>query len=425
MSPKRAVPNLSFFVYDIPYGKNQFLEPEMTCRSLMIYSYSSDFIVGEDSFKDVEINYVQDIDGFFYFKHSKRGLIKRFILQRVPRTQKICIVTLIQKPNGLFTSRFEFQIWDTSKKAIETSSKKTVDQNLIKARVNLDSCHENFLTLLDFIRGIKEIDFSANSYVVVGREKKEVMEALSTYGRLAIISAVQKKFGSELSEKDATLLLNRKSKLEYFRRLLKDESFFEGEKKSLGVKRNEDVWQNFFENNQWIFGYGLQLVSCEGLDERRLEQTVVGNDLIDGSGKRIDALLKTKGNIAKLLFCEIKMHSPDLLVEPYDRPGVYVPAKELRGAVAQIQKTIHKVNLKISQNFIRPSDQEGNPTGEEILFVKPRGIVVIGMLDDFKTDAGINSEKLSSFEIYRQQVSGIDIITYDELYERVRFIVEE
>lgn len=321
--------------------------------------------------------------------------------------------------------RFEFQIWDTSKKAIETSSKKTVDQNLIKARVNLDSCHENFLTLLDFIRGIKEIDFSANSYVVVGREKKEVMESLSTYGRFAIISAVQKKFGSELSEKDATLLLNRKSKLEYFRRLLKDESFFEGKKKSLGVKRNEDVWQNFFENNQWIFGYGLQLVSCEGLDEGKLEQTVVGNDLIDGSGKRIDALLKTKGNIAKLLFCEIKMHSPGLLVESYDRPGVYVPAKDLRGAVAQIQKTIHKVNLKISQNFIRPSDQEGNPTGEEILFVKPRGIVVIGMLDDFKIDAGINSEKLSSFEIYRQQVSGIDIITYDELYERVRFIVEE
>ena len=58
-------------------------------------------------------------------------------------------------------------------------------------------------------------------------------------------------------------------------------------------------------------------------------------------------------------------------------------------------------------------------------FVKPRGIVIIGKLDDFKTDNGINHEKLSSFELYRQQVNGIEIITFDELYERAKFIVEE
>lgn len=415
------------FILRIQYslGKNQFLEQRMICENLMPAYFSEEFVVGEDSFEDVEINDAQTPGGLFYFKNSRKGLVKRFVLEYTLRTKKACTVTLIKRPNGSFTPKFDFQIWDISKKAIENSSKESANQNLIKAKVSFDSCHESFLILLDFIRSIKGIEFSSDSYAVVDRKKKEIMESLGTYDRLEIISAVQKKFGSELSEKDAILLLNRKSKLEYFGRLLKDESFFEDEKKFLEVKKNEDVWQNFFENNQWIFGYGLQLVSCEGLDERKLEQTVVGNDLIDGSGKRIDALLKTKGNIAKLLFCEIKMHSPDLLVEPYDRPGVYVPAKELRGAVAQIQKTIQKVNLKINQNLIRPSDREGNPTGEEILFVKPRGVVIIGMLNDFKTDMGINSERLSSFEIYRQQVSGIDIITYDELYERVRFIVEE
>jgi len=222
------------------------------------------------------------------------------------------------------------------------------------------------------------------------------------------------------------LLQDRRSKLDYFHKLLTDESFFKSEKSNLGdKKRNEDVWQVFFENNPWIFGYGLQLVACEGLDGIKLEQTVVGNDIIDGAGKRIDALLKTKGNISKILFCEIKTHLPNLLIEAYDRPGVFVPAKDLRGAVAQIQKTIHKVTLKLQENFHRPTTENGDPTGEEILFVKPRGIVVIGRLDDFKTDAGINFEKLSSFELYRQQVNGIEIITFDELFERVKFIVEK
>jgi hypothetical protein len=73
---------------------------------------------------------------------------------------------------------------------------------------------------------------------------------------------------------------------------------------------------------------------------------------------------------------------------------------------------------------LKPTDKEGNPTGEEILFVKPKGIVIIGMLDDFIKDQGVNYEELSSFEIYRQQVNGVEIITYDELYERARFIAE-
>jgi hypothetical protein len=34
-------------------------------------------------------------------------------------------------------------------------------------------------------------------------------------------------------------------------------------------------------------------------------------------------------------------------------------------------------------------------------------------------------EKFSSFELYRQQLTGVEILTYDELYERARFIIEE
>lgn len=383
---------------------------------------NTDFVIGKDLFENVQIDSAS-INDFWYFKNTKKGLIKRFVLQSTAQTEKICVVTLIKKSDGKFTPRFDFQIWNLTKKAFEEFSKDGADQNLIKAKVDLGSCHENFLLLLTFIKNIEDIDFYSTSYAVIDKTKKEIFDNVT---KETAINSFVEKYGTDISEQDISLLQNRRSKLEYFKKLLTDETFFISEKLKIGVnKRNEDVWQNFFEINPWIFGYGLQLVACEGLDNEKLEQTVVGNDIIDGSGKRIDALLKTKGNISKILFCEIKTHFSNSLIETYERPGVFVPARELRGAVAQIQKTIHKVTLKLQENYLKPIRDDGNPTGEELLFVKPRGIVVIGKLDDFKTENGINYEKLSSFELYRQQVSGVEIITYDELYERVKFIVEK
>jgi len=380
---------------------------------------NTDFIIEKDSFKDVEIDST-DISGFWYFKNTRKGLIKRFILQRSEQIDKICVVTLIKKPDGKFTPRFDFQIWNTTKKAIEQFSKEVIDENLIKARVNLDSCYENFSLLIGFIKNIEGIDFGSSSYAVIDKEKKKIFDNIT---KEVAISSLAEKFGNDITEKDISLLQDRRSKLKHFKNLLTDEVFFQSEKLEKN-KGAEYVWQNFFENNPWIFGYGLQLISCEGLDDKKLEQTVVGNDIIDGDGKRIDALLKTRGSISKILFCEIKTHFSGQLIDEEYRPSSYPPAKDLRGAVAQVQKTIHKATLKIQENICRPTKSGGDPTGEELLFVKPKGVVVIGKLDDFKTQEGINSEKLSSFELYRQQVSGIEIITFDELYERARFIVE-
>jgi len=385
---------------------------------------NTDFILGEDSLEDIIIDSTE-ISGFWYFKHRNKGLIKRFVLGRTSQVEKVCVITLIKRHDGKFTPRFDFNIWNISNTAIEKVVKRELDENLIKAKVSFDTCHENFSLLIGFIRSVNNIDFGSSSYVVVDKSKKDIFDNLD---KISAVSALHKKYGTDLSETDINLLLDRRSKLDYFSNLLKDSTFFENERLSMlnlsGSKifGPEKVWQKFFEDNQWIFGYGLQLISCEGLDDKKLEQIVVGNDVIDGTGKRIDALMKTRGNISKILFCEIKTHLPNLLIEKYDRPGVYVPAKELRGAVAQIQKTIHKASLK-GEEVLRPVNGDGDPTGEQILFVKPRGIVVIGTLTDFIKEEGINYEELSSFEIYRQQINGIDIITYDELYERASFIV--
>jgi hypothetical protein len=400
----------------------QEIAQKMGLYSIVPQFEQTDFVVGSDSFTDVVISPIPSANNVWYFKNQKKGVIHHFVLSRTHLVEKRCAVTLVKNKEGKFTPRFDFQIWDLSKKAYSNFSSNPGVERLIKSKVDLDSCHEAFSLLLGFISSCVDIDFSSKTYAVVDRKKKDIFENLT---KELAIKEFTSKYGKEISESDISLLQNRREVLDHFRKLLEDDSFFASEMLRLGMGKKEALWQNFFEANQWIFGYGLQLVACESLEGKKLEVTVAGNDIFGGVGKRIDALLKTKGKISKYLFCEIKTHESGLLIEPYDRPGVFVPGKELRGAVAQVQKTIHKVTLDLRASIHRPEDKNGDPTGEEVLFVKPRGIVVIGKLSDFISELGINQEKLASFELYRQQVTGIEIITYDELYERVKYIIEK
>jgi hypothetical protein len=80
--------------------------------------------------------------------------------------------------------------------------------------------------------------------------------------------------------------------------------------------------------------------------------------------------------------------------------------------------------MKNLYGLMRPADQAGDPTGEEIFNFKPLAFIVIGALDEFVSEHGVNVDKVRSFELYRNSISGIEVLTFDELYERSRFIVE-
>lgn len=395
---------------------------------------SSEFVVGTDKFEDLQINRVDFIKGFHYFKDTSKPLtryVDRFVLKRTPLSEKVCSITLIQNDNGKFEPRFDFRIINRTKKAAEALKEpvSAPEDRLVKAHVNLDDCHGAFSQLLTFLEDCSDIEMKTGQYAVITNdEKKRLDDALKNTSKETMLEAVSEQYGHQITERDINVITKRKSALGRFQKLLNDETYFkqyqdwlEGKGKS---HRREDVWQHFFENNTWIFGYGLQLVACEALDDRKLETIVVGSDLFDGAGKRIDGLLKTKGVINRSLFTEMKLHDAELL-EKYDRPAVWAPGKELRGAVAQIQKTLHKVTLKVSHNLHTVADKDGNPTGETIAFVKPRGLVLIGTLAQFSKENGINEEMFASFELYRQQISSLEILTYDELYERARFIIEQ
>lgn len=57
--------------------------------------------------------------------------------------------------------------------------------------------------------------------------------------------------------------------------------------------------------------------------------------------------------------------------------------------------------------------------------IRPKQVVVLGNLEQLAVDGNPNPEKTSAFELYRNSIHEVEIITFDELYERARFIVED
>jgi hypothetical protein len=55
----------------------------------------------------------------------------------------------------------------------------------------------------------------------------------------------------------------------------------------------------------------------------------------------------------------------------------------------------------------------------------PKSFLVVGSLGEFTTEHGVNEERYRSFELFRRHTLSPDIITFDELFERARFIVQQ
>lgn len=278
--------------------------------------------------------------------------------------------------------------------------------------------------LFNFIRDVQTMRFGSERYQRLNDEDISHIELTDTQAE----SFLQKNpelftsiIQSKMTTQDVIAFGYRKKQLDIFEKLLNDDDFFEQAVRAKNCGK-EAIWQRFFEKNPWIFGYGLGYIFLSGLDNKKLEQVVQGYSL-NQHGKRIDAVMKTKGIISNLCFVEIKTHVTKLLEEAPYRSGCYAPSKELAGAIAQVQGSVDDAVRNLT-NKLAISDDYGNPTGEMIYNYQAKSFLVVGSLDEFVGGHGINEDKLRSFELLRKNTISPEIITFDELYERARFIVE-
>ena len=282
---------------------------------------------------------------------------------------------------------------------------------------------EDVARLRNFLRNIEKIPLAdEKKFVLADNELDKLILSLDQARNLlknnqSIFSQLLQ---SDITASDLLTLTFRKRQLERFGKLLSDPEYFREEESRLD-KKGEAIWQSFFEKNQWVFGYGLTFFYLSSLDQKKLEQIVAGAD-IWGHGKRADALMKTRGAIEALCFVEIKKHTSPLLKPSTYRPDTWAPSEDLSGGIVQSQVTVANTLKSVAEKHYM-KDDDGNPTGEQIFTHQPRSFLVIGSLNEFQTPMGTNDEKYRSFELYRRNTLRPEVITFDELYERAKFIV--
>lgn len=378
------------------------------------------FDVAADDFAVLEIREANPRFSYFY-DSARRVLIKRFLLRESAQVALLCEVRLVAK-DGRYSPRVRLLKVDKTKSFSDTTEEIGGESMLVKASVDTDGGHEEFMRLMSYVLSLKEVDAGGETFQLSDASDAEIMRALKSRDRDQLLPLIGAMLESTLTEREINLISDRKTKIEYFDRMLNEEGFFEQE--LLRTEQSpEALWQSFFEDASWIFGYGLSLITHDGLGGK-LEQITTGANIWSGAGKRVDAVMRSRAVISTLLFCEIKRHDTPLLkTTAYRQPDVYVASNELVGGVAQLQKTVRKAYQRLIGQIHNQTTDDGTPTGLDFSTTRARQVLVVGNLQEFRIGGGVNGEKMESFELFRKANADVEVVTFDELLARAKFIV--
>lgn len=164
----------------------------------------------------------------------------------------------------------------------------------------------------------------------------------------------------------------------------------------------EENWQKFFSGRPWI----LSLICAEPIIVYQQKMYTGGTNASGKGGKKVDFGLinKQTSNTALL---EIKTPMTPLLASEYR--SIYPPSNELSGSVIQVQNYKYNLlkHLTTLQDGLEPFDAVNVAT-----------YVVAGNCDTLTKTA----EK-RSLELYRRNLSGTVVLTYDEVFKRLLILL--
>lgn len=175
---------------------------------------------------------------------------------------------------------------------------------------------------------------------------------------------------------------------------------------------DEGEWQAYFSQNEWIFGHGLAYCFLEPVNE----QPRYGGITVSGTGgQRGDYLLATKADVSFTVLVEIKRPDTFLLSPQKYRNKVFNLSVDLTGGVSQLQSNCRTWTLDGS----RQEENRESLNAAGIYTYEPKGILVIGRTSELAND--IN--KKATFELFRRNLHNPEVITYDELLMRAKYLL--
>jgi hypothetical protein len=169
---------------------------------------------------------------------------------------------------------------------------------------------------------------------------------------------------------------------------------------------SEDFWQKQLSQRAFVlsqlFAHPVVVVQ---------EQAYLGGKSIDNTGGSYLDFLVASSLTNSIALVEIKSPTTDLLRRTAYRGGAFAVSAELSGAVAQV--------LKYRRTFTSGFAELAQSSSRRLIQGSPRCIVIAGSAETLATN-----EQTESFESFRGQLSDVAIVTFDELFARVKTSVE-
>jgi len=167
---------------------------------------------------------------------------------------------------------------------------------------------------------------------------------------------------------------------------------------------SEEFWQWGLADRAYVlsqvFAYPVVVIGSKAY---------VGGKRIDNKGgKEADFLLATEATDSVLLI-EIKTPQTKLLGGEY-REGVFPLSRELSGAVAQ--------GVRYRQRLMRTFDALTAENSRRLTLGEPRCIIIAGHTGELA-----DQSMRENFELQRERIGGVTIITFDELFLRLEKLV--
>ena len=162
----------------------------------------------------------------------------------------------------------------------------------------------------------------------------------------------------------------------------------------------ESVWQEFFDENPFIlslaFGYPIIKVGS---------QSSVGGRKLSGKGEKISDFLVKNSKTNNAAVVEIKTPNAKLLKNTQFRRGVFPPSKILSDST--IQALDQKYQFQRDISGIKDRSRE-----PDIESYSVQCYLVVGTIPE-------TEDEQKSFELYRGNSKDVNIVTFDELLEKL------
>lgn len=269
----------------------------------------------------------------------------------------------------------------------------------------------NFLRQIEFITHeneanfqIEDISSSQGNKTMIDAADKSLFSQFKNMNESDRIDLFQS-FHGEVTHEEINLLLGRRQALNLFSQQMALEGWSEKE------------WQNFFDSERWVFGYGLDYRIMSQFDR----EMVVGGGGTDNKNKAITDFLMTFTDYTVIV--EIKLPTTKIFkTGKSGRSGTFQFSSEFVASVSQILEQKAEW-LALSSSHHDNYNREGKKLTARTR--NSKAILIIGSKAEFQTAENERNKEimLDTFELFRQDTRSIDIITYDELYERACYIV--